>query len=202
MLIISCAGVMGWVLTVGDFITLEVVGTLEESLAIIEEVGASEAGEGKKAGFGVGVGFEGAIMMDVMDSEVLAKMAADENGAVTFQRVAFPAEQGDGVRLGAVTESFEAGEEERELGNEVVAGLTVEVALALGAACAEFCAEEDVLDVVVREGRFEGLAGEVWGEAAEGGGSHIRHGSDFVFLEERDEGFSWVIGVAEGEEGS
>jgi hypothetical protein len=131
-------------LVIGDLAAAPVVGFGNEFFARGEQIIAGDFFLGQQAGFGGGVRFNAAIAQDVPDVQVVAELAANQDGAMAFQGVFFRTHQGHAKPRHAQPDTIQSGAKCRRPRNAVISGDPVNVALTLGTPRAEFVAEKHI----------------------------------------------------------
>lgn len=184
---------------VGGFAAALVVGAGQELFAGCEKVVGRDALLGHEAAFGVLMGFERAVSADVLDLGHVAQVTADQDGAVALKRVFLGAHKGGTKFLDALGDAVHAGLEGRGFGDPFITGDAVNVAVALGAAGAEFVAEEQVADAGGAEGGFERFAIELGKAGAVRTAAHVNQDLDAMLPEQLEEMSQRVVRVANGE---
>src|SRR6266566_5569389 len=140
------------------------------------------------------------IGKDVLDVEAAAHVAADEDGAVAFERVFLGTEQSEAKLFGASSQPLDTAQKSGGLGDQVVAGDAIDVAFALRAPGAQRFAHGSVVDLRAAEAEFEDWLAELGKPRAERGAANISEGTDVVKLEQLQEVLPGVHRVTDSEE--
>jgi hypothetical protein len=145
----------------GNLVAAPFVGFRNQFLTLRKQIVAGDFFLGQQTGFGVGVIFEATVAQDVMDVQVGAELAADQDGAVTFERVLFRTQQSQTKTSDAGLHTLQASAKRSRLGNAVVTSDTINVAVALRTTRAKFVAKKDITDICAPQRTIQNLAVEM-----------------------------------------
>ena len=157
-----------------------------------------------QARHGGGVGFQAAVGQNMRNGDAaFDEETGHQQGAVTFQRLFFGAEQGDLPLVGGADDAAQAVVKEVGFGDPLVpdAALGV-VAGTVGGPAAQLPAQVGVGDADVVQRPLQVFVVEVGSVAAVRGGTDINHFVHAMAHQQVDERLRRVVGMADGEDGA
>jgi len=127
--------------------------------------------------------FNRSVTQNMLNLKFITKFPANQNRAVTFERILFSTHQGQPISLSAFPQPRQSFLKGAQLGNAIISSNPLDVTFLLRPASPQFIAEEYVSNSILREKSFQRGPIKVWRPPAKRIRSHITHSINLMPLQ-------------------